>query len=85
MILAAWNGRTVRGEVLAIGPGEYPNIYNADRSTVRKSKRFRPTEIEPGQIVHLGGLDIGGYAFPRVQMNGEEVIICSEKDVCGVE
>jgi co-chaperonin GroES (HSP10) len=83
VIIANWTGKTVRGEVVSVGPGEYPNRYNSDRSKVWKSKVFRPTEVRPGDIVELGGLDIGGYAFPRIMLNGEEHLIASEKDVCG--
>ena len=85
VIIANWTGKTVRGEVVAVGPGEYPNRFNSDRSRVRKSKAFRPTEVRPGDIVELGGLDIGGYAFPRIVLNGVEHLIASEKDVCGYE
>lgn len=83
-IEAHWRGRTLRGEVVAIGPGEFPNRYNSDRSKVWKSKVFRPTEVKVGDIVELGGLDIGGYAFPRIMYRGEEHIIASEKDVAGI-
>ena len=79
-----WKGKPVRGEVLAIGPGEYPNIYNADRSKVRRSKVFRPTEVKVGDIVELGGFDMGGYMFPKVMYRGEQCVIATEKDVCGV-
>ena len=74
-----------RGTVLAVGPGEYPNIYNADRSKVRRSKCFRPTEIKVGDIVELGGQEHDkGYAFPHFLLNGEDVILASEKDVAAV-
>jgi len=85
VIIANWTGKTVRGEVVAVGPGEYPNRYNAERSKVWKSKVFRPTEVRVGDLVELGGLDIGGYAFPRIVLNGVEHLIASEKDVCGYE
>jgi co-chaperonin GroES (HSP10) len=83
-IEAHWRGRTLRGQVVAVGPGEYPNIYNADRSKVRKSRVFRPTEVKVGDIVELGGIDIGGYAFPRIMYRGEEHVLASEKDVAGI-
>jgi co-chaperonin GroES (HSP10) len=85
VIEAAWSGKTVRGEVLAVGPGEYPNVYNRDRSKVHRSMTFRPTEVKVGQVVHLGGMENGGYSFPEVMLNGETVIIASEKDICGIE
>jgi len=83
-IEAHWRGRTLRGQVVAIGPGEYPNRYNSDRSKVWKSKVFRPTEVKVGDIVELGGIDIGGYAFTRIMYRGEEHILASEKDVAGI-
>ena len=84
LILAARQG-SFRGEVLAAGPGEYPNVYNADRSKVRRSKTFKPTEVKCGDIVELGGQEHEtGYDFPRITLNGEEVILATEKDVCGV-
>jgi len=85
VVIAFHRGKTVRGEVVAVGPGEYPNQYNAERSKVWKSKVFRPTEVRAGDLVELGGLDIGGYAFPRIVLNGVEHLIASEKDVCGYE
>lgn len=83
-IEAHWRGKTLRGEVIAVGPGEFPNVYNRDRSKVRKSNYFRRTEVKVGDIVELGGADIGGYAFPRIMLNGEEHLIASEKDVAGI-
>jgi co-chaperonin GroES (HSP10) len=85
IVIAFHRGKTVRGEVVTVGPGEYPNKYNAERSKVWKSKVFRPTEIRAGDLVELGGLDIGGYVFPRIVLNGVEHLIASEKDVCGFE
>jgi co-chaperonin GroES (HSP10) len=83
VIVAFWHGKPVRGEVVEVGPGEYPNRYNRDRSKVWKSKVFRPTEVRKGDLVELGGFDIRGYAFPRIVLNGVEHLIASEKDVCG--
>ncbi len=80
-IHANWSGKAIRGEVLAVGKGENPWIYNKDRSKRWQSKAFRPTEVKVGDIVELGGMELGGYEFPRVLLNGEEVLICSEKDV----
>ena len=83
IIVANWTGKAVRGTVVEVGPGEYPNKYNHDRSKVWKSKTFRPTEVRPGDVVELGGLDLGGYAFPQLMLNGIKHLIASEKDVCG--
>lgn len=85
IVIAFHRGKTVRGEVVAVGPGEYPNKFNAERSKVWKSKVFRATEVRVGDLVELGGLDIGGYAFPQIILNGIMHLIASEKDVCGFE
>lgn len=84
-IIADWKGKAIRGEVVSVGPGEYRNIYNADRSQVRRSKAFTPTSVKPGDVVQLGGMENGGYTFPRILFNGTEHLVCSEKDVTGVE
>jgi hypothetical protein len=84
-VIALWGGKTVVGQVVASGKGEYPNIYNKDRSKVWKSKVFRPNECKVGDIVYLGGMENGGYSFPVVSLNGEDHIVCSQKDVCGIQ
>jgi hypothetical protein len=90
-ILADWRGAAVRGQVIAAGPGTYPNIHKSgkrdgkDYRTIRPSGVFRPTEVKVGQIVHLGGMELNGYLFQKLFIANEEHIVCSEKDVCGVE
>lgn len=84
-ILIAEKQGSFRGIVVAVGKGEYPNRYNRDRSKVWKSKHFRKTEVKVGDLVELGGLEhSNGYAFAKILLNGEETIICSEKDVAAV-
>lgn len=75
---------TVRGTVVAAGPGTYPWKYNADRSKRWESKVFVATQVKPGDTVELGGWEIDGYAFPKVMMNGELHFMCKEQDVCGI-
>ena len=90
-IKAEWKGEVVYGEVIATGPGCFPNIHNRGNKdgkpyrTVRQSLQFRPTEVKIGDKVHLGGIDIGGYLFPRVWTDGDWCVIATEKDVCAVE
>lgn len=82
-------GNVLRGRVVSVGPGIYPTsrrVRSSDgRSTrVDYSKRFRPTEVKPGDIVELGGLnqfDGKGYNFPTVIYNGERHLIVTERDV----
>lgn len=95
-IAANWNGEAVRGKVIAAGPGKYPNIHTKgfrpgkdgkpeQFRTVRKSKVFVPTEVKPGEVVQLGGMDIGGYLWKHLILDGEDHIWCMEADVCFVE
>lgn len=88
IILAIRHGRAVRGVVVAIGPGANPKKYKSGpkgpRSLMDYSKRFQPTELKPGDIVELGGLNIfdgKGYIFPEVLIGTERHIIVQEADV----
>jgi hypothetical protein len=90
-IAADWNGEAVRGKIIAAGPGTYPRIHakgvkdGKPWRTVRDLKAFRPCDVKVGDIVQLGGMEIGGYLWPHILINGEDHIICSEQDVCGIE
>lgn len=90
-IAANWNGEAVRGEVIATGPGTHPNIHEKGIKDgkpyrrVRQLSAFRPCDVKVGDIVQLGGMEIGGYLWPHILINGEDHIVCSEQDVCGVE
>jgi co-chaperonin GroES (HSP10) len=90
-IAADWNGEAVRGQVIAKGPGKYPNIHEKGFKDgkpwrrIRQSTQFRPTEVQIGQIVQLGGMEIGGYLWNHVYIDGEDHIMCMEADVCGIE
>lgn len=81
-----------RGEVIAVGPGRYPNVHTKgkrdgkDWAKVRPSKAFRPTEVKVGDIVELGSVERDkDYAFTRILLNGEEIFIATEQDVAGIE
>lgn len=90
-ILASFTGETVRGEVVAKGPGRYPNRhYRGKRDGkewrhIKPSQVFRPTEVKVGDVVSLGGMEIGGYLWPMVQIDGVNHILCTEQDVAVVE
>lgn len=91
IIIAIRHGRPVRGEVVAVGPGCHPKKYKAGpkgpRSLMDYSNRFQPTELRPGDIVELGGLNVfdgQGYQFPEVIIGTERHLIITEKDVAGV-
>lgn len=88
IIIAIRKGRAVRGEVVSVGPGCYPKKYKSGpkgpRSLMDYSKRFQRTELKPGDIVELGGLNIfdgQGYSFPEVLIGTERHIIVQEADV----
>lgn len=86
-IEANWNGAPVCGTVVAAGPGSYPNIHERGIKdgkpyrTVRQSKHFRPTEVKIGDVVYLGGMEIGGYLFPQVWFDGAWCVVCQEADI----
>jgi len=88
IIIAIRHGRAVRGEVVAVGPGCHPKKYKpgpkGPRSLMDYAKRFQPTELKPGDIVELGGLNVfdgKGYMFPEVMVGTERHIIVQEADV----
>ncbi len=85
------HGRPVRGEIVAIGPGcnrkKYKDGLKGKRSIMEYSKHFTPTELKPGDIVEIGGLNIfdgKGYAFPEFVVGNETMIMIQEADVAGV-
>lgn len=88
---AHWHGEIVRGRVIAAGPGCYPRIHRRGIKdgkpyhTIHESRVFRPTVVRVGDIVRLGGEDIGGYLFPQVWAEGDWCAICREEDVCFLE
>lgn len=92
IIDVAYQGRPVRGIVKAIGPGRYPRKYNGPKGKRTQSwlgKHFIPTEIKVGDIVELGGIELGtgvlrGYAFMTFLWGTKEHLICSEQDVTGI-
>lgn len=90
-IAADWNGEAVRGQVIAAGPGTYPRIHaqgvkdGKPWRTVRELKAFRANDCKPGDIVQLGGMEIGGYLWPHVFIDGIDHILISEQDVCFIE
>lgn len=89
IIIAIRHGRPVRGEVVAVGPGYNPMKYKTGpkgpRTLMDYSRFFQPTQVKPGEIVELGGLNIfdgAGYQFTDVLLNGVFHLICHEKDIC---
>lgn len=83
-IKVAYWGKTLRGKVLAIGPGVYPKQYSPDRKKTWDSKAFRACDVKVNDIIELGGLELRGYDFPEIQWGTQRVIICREADVTGI-
>jgi len=87
------HGRPLRGVVHTVGPGRYYRRYKPHPTDTRKrlavdGKTYIPTEVKPGDIVELGGLNVydgQGYNFPQVIIGTETFIICQEQDVCFVD
>lgn len=90
-IAANWNGEAVRGQVIAAGPGTHPNIHEKGTKDgkpyriVKQSRAFRPCDVQVGDIIQLGGMELGGYLWPHILIDGQDHILCSEQDVCGIE
>jgi hypothetical protein len=90
-IIASFQGDSVRGRVIAAGPGTFPNRhYRGKRDgkewrSIKASASFRQTEVKVGDIVQLGGMELGGYLWPHIQVDGKDCVICTEKDVACIE
>ena len=84
----AYGGKPLWGIVRAIGPGTYPIIYDFPKGPKRSkswlSKHFLPTQVQVGDVIELGGLELGGYLFPTIVWGDETVMIIQEADVCMV-
>jgi co-chaperonin GroES (HSP10) len=95
IIIAIRHGRPVRGEVVAVGPGKWVKRYvtgKRDGKDFRKSYEtnvFLKTEVKPGDIINIGGLNIfdgqGYMALLEVVVGAETLLIFQEADVCLVE
>lgn len=87
-ILIADRTKPLRGRVLAVGPGHYPRRYDRPEKHQRKrmwdSKVFQPTQVKVGDLVELGGAEIGGYSFEQIYWGERLCLICREADVAGV-
>lgn len=97
-IQVIYHTQPVRGIVLACGPGAYPIRYRYGRKGGKRAKiasihtgKRRPTEVQPGDIVELGGThdtaDGGrrrGYSWESFYWGDRFVIWATERDVAGV-
>ena len=91
VIETVWQGKPIKGEVIASGPGRYPNKHKRGEKdgkkfhTIESSKHFRQMDVKVGDIVHLEGMDRGGVPHQTVNVHGVECVMCSEQDITGVE
>jgi co-chaperonin GroES (HSP10) len=88
IIEVAYSGKPLRGKVLAVGPGKYPKRYDGPKGKRTKTwdaKCFRPCDVKVGDVVELGGLELGGYLFATVRWGAKEVVVCTEDDVAIVQ
>ncbi len=85
-------GRPLRGVIKAVGPGRLYRKYRAKPHNTQQREyvetgTFIPTEVRPGDVVELGGLNVfdgQGYNFPQVMIGTERFLIAQEQDVCFV-
>jgi hypothetical protein len=88
LLLVAHEMKPLKGIVKAVGPGTYPKRYDHPekhkRTKMWDSTRFRPTEIKVGDVVELGGKEIGGYAFETFYWGDVLHLMCREEDIAGV-
>lgn len=83
-----WHGETIRGKVLAVGPGTYPKKYDGPKGKRTKSwdsKAFRPTEVKVGDVVNLAGLELKGYLHNTFMWGNRSCVLCREEDVAVIE
>lgn len=88
LIVKEFGSKLVRGQVLAIGPGHYPNRYNGPkgkRTKIMAGEIFVPTEVKIGQIVHLDGRQTGKAAFDAFYWGDRYCIHARQEDVAGIE
>lgn len=88
IVVAGDKRSPLRGTVVAVGPGErvkrrWKNAQG-QMYKIGETGQVIPTEVKPGDVVELGGLELDGYQFQQILIGHELHIVCSEKDVCYV-
>jgi chaperonin GroES len=84
MMALVYRGCPVRGRVLSVGPGRFQKKYDGPKGKRSKSwdsKHFTPCDIQPGDLVDLGGLELGGYLFTRIIWGSTDVVTAREADI----
>lgn len=77
--------RTLRGVVVAVGPGERVKKYWRDsrgqKCKMGETGQVIPTEVQPGDVVEIGGLELDGYRFQTTYLDGQQYVIIQQQDV----
>lgn len=92
-IEVVYEGRPIRGKVLAAGKGTYSKKYDGPKGKRSKSwdsKHFRPCDVKVGDIVQLNNITeddgrIDGMLFQTFRWGNKDCVICTEDDVTGIE
>lgn len=88
LIVTREDTKPLRGIVKAVGPGHYPKVYDHPekhkRTKMWDSDVFQPTNVKAGDVIELGGADLGGYSFQTMHWGGTMHLICREQDISGV-
>jgi co-chaperonin GroES (HSP10) len=97
LIIPPHESKLVRGKVIAVGPGHYPNYYldkdgkrladheRNKRAKVASGTVFVPTTVRVGDMVHLDGRNTGKDAFDAFYYGDQYCVHAREADVAGVE
>lgn len=89
VIIVFDRSKPLRGIVKAVGPGIYPRKYDRSEKHLRTktwdSKVFRPTEVKIGDVVELGGSEIGGYAFQTFFWGDKLHLWAREEDIAVID
>lgn len=88
IVIAGSQRKPLRGVVVFVGPGErvqrrWKN-HEGQVYKIGETGQVIPTEVQPGQTVELGGLEIDGYAFQQITIGHEVHLMCQEKDIAGI-
>jgi co-chaperonin GroES (HSP10) len=86
--IAADKRAPMRGVVVFAGPGQRVKRYwknaQGQKTKVGETGQVIRTEVKPGDVVELGGLELDGYQFTQILIGHELHIVCQEQDVCFV-
>lgn len=87
-VFVAHETKPVRGIVRSVGPGCHPKRYDKptkhERTKMWESPAFRPTTVQIGDEVELGGIEHRGYAFQTFYWGDRLHLMCREEDIAGV-